>query len=172
MMHGVSCPSQVAQERRRSLMEEAPLPVVRNDDGMWVLRVDDHEQLKADEANPVYLEALPRYLTALDPAFTRARARCEFEFLLSLFRVRGVQDAGWDPYETTLRAIPALVKVQDQIQEFEVGRHLQLWVYGHILEASEPYELLANLIDVANGGRFRIARFPANLPRRLHAIWR
>jgi hypothetical protein len=121
------------------------LPVISNDDGTWTLRIADHEQSKADQANPLYLEALPRYFTAFDLAFTRARERCEFEFLLSLFRVRGVQDAGWDPYETTLRAIPARRKVHDQIEEFEAARHLQLWVYGHILEASEPYELLGRL---------------------------
>lgn len=35
-----------------------------------------------------------------------------------------------------------------------------MWLYGHIVEASEPYELLANLFDVAAGGRFSIDRFP------------
>jgi hypothetical protein len=44
--------------------------------------------------------------------------------------------------------------------EIEAARHLELWVYGHIVEASEPYELLANLVDVANGGRFKFDRFP------------
>jgi hypothetical protein len=134
------------------------MQVVRDEDGKWTLKAEDH-----DDLHPAYVEALPRYLTRFDPAFTRARDRCEFEFLLSLFRVKGVQDPGWDPYRTTLRAIPALLRVHREIKDFEVARHLQLWIYGHILEASEPYELLMNLIDVANGGRFMIERFP---PRR------
>jgi hypothetical protein len=136
------------------------MPLVRNGDGTWVLKIDDHEQPKIDEFHPAYLEALPRYAAALEPAFSLARKKCEFEFLFSLLRIRGLQAAGWDPYETTLRAIPALKKVHDQILEFEAARHLQLWIYGHILEASEPYELLANLVDVANGGRFKMERFP------------
>jgi hypothetical protein len=137
------------------------VPLTRNDDGSWVLRVDEDERPHLEKSHPAYYEALPRYLTALDPAFARARERCEFEFLLSLFRVRSVQDAGWDPYETTQRAIPALIEVHAEIKDFEAARHLQLWIYGHILEASEPYEILANLIDVARGGRFNIRRFPA-----------
>jgi hypothetical protein len=133
------------------------MPVARDEDGKWTLQIEDHEH---SDLHPSYVEALPRYLTMFDPAFTCAHDRCEFEFLLSLFRVRGVQGPGWDPYETTLRAIPALVKVHEQIKELEPARHLQLWIYGHILEASEPYELLMNLIHVANGGRFGIDRFP------------
>lgn len=144
------------------------MPLVRNEDGIWSIRFEEDEQSGVEESHPAYLEALPRYLTALDPAFTRACERCEFEFLLSMIRFRGIQDAGWDPYETTVRAIPALLKVHRQIEEqmkaegFEAARHLQLWIYGHILEASEPYEILANLIAVARGERFSIQHFPPN----------
>lgn len=136
------------------------MQLTRDKDGTWSPTVEGHEQSRVNASHPAYLEALPRYMTALDPAFTRARERCESEFIISLLRVRDTQDAGWDPYETTLRSIPALIKVFGQIDDFEVKRHLQLWIYGHILEASEPYELLANLIDVANGGIFSKDRFP------------
>lgn len=136
------------------------MPLVRSRDGVWSYKFDVDEEADIQKFNEYYLEALPRYMTALDPAFTCARETCEFEFLLSLFRVRGVTDPGWDPYETTLRAIPALCEVHDQTKNFEAARHLQLWTYGHILEASEPYEIIANLIDVAKGGRFKLERFP------------
>ncbi len=33
-------------------------------------------------------------------------------------------------------------------------------MYGHIVEASEPYEILANLIDIVAGGRFLAWRYP------------
>ena len=33
-------------------------------------------------------------------------------------------------------------------------------MYGHLVEASEPYELVANLIDVAAGGQWSAWRFP------------
>lgn len=137
--------------------------LIRSNDGIWSIRREAIEQAEQEESHPTYLEALPRYMTAFDPAFTRARETSEFEFLFSLLRIRGMQDAGWDPYETTLKAIPALVEVHKQIQDFESARHLQLWIYGHVIEASEPYEILANLIDVSTGGRFHGNRFP---PRR------
>ena len=83
----------------------------------------------------------------------------EVNFLFSIFAVRGMQDAGWDPYETTVRAIDSIRKLQQGGIEGEADWHLALWIYGHIMEASEPYEFLANLIDVATGGRFIIQRF-------------
>lgn len=106
-----------------------------------------------------YTEALPRYLKAFDAAFTRARERSEFEFIQCLLRVRGEQDPGWDPYEATLRATGSLVSVLRGTADVEAARHLQLRIYGHIVEASEPYELLANLIDVARGGEYVVDRF-------------
>jgi hypothetical protein len=114
--------------------------------------------------NEDYAAALPRYLTAFDPAFERAKARSEFEFIATLLRSRGVQAPGWDAYETTLRAIPGVVALQsalpDRPHTFETARHLQLWIWGHIVEASEPYSILANLLDVGSGGRFQAFRFP------------
>lgn len=130
----------------------------RADDGTWTLP-DVPLGVNAD-----YAEALPRYLTAFDPAFEGARAGSEFEFVATLLRVRGIQAPGWDPYETTLRAIPRLVALHsampDRPESFETSRHLQLWIWGHIVEASEPYAILANLLDVATGGRFQAFRFP------------
>lgn len=112
---------------------------------------------------PAYMEALPRYLAALGQAFDRAYERCEFEFLLSLSRIRSMQDPGWDPYETTLQGIPALKNASDAVESYEASRHLALFMYCHIYEASEPYELLSNLIDVATGGRFKTQRFPRSI---------
>lgn len=79
---------------------------------------------------------------------------------MTLFRFRGIQPIGFDPYETTLRAIPALIGVHDEIGNQDAARHLELWIYGHIIEASEAYEILMNLIEVSRGGRFRLDRFP------------
>jgi hypothetical protein len=75
---------------------------------------------------------------------------------MCLLRVRGAQDAGLDPYETTLRAIPKIRGLWE-LADTETRKHVGLWLYGHVLEASEPYELLANLIRVASGGRYQIA---------------
>lgn len=140
------------------------MPLRRDENGVWTVEFDEAEKEKSEQSHPSYFEALPRYLTALDPAFERARRTSEFNFLCSLFAVREMQDAGWDPYETTVRAIKAIREVHGQVKG-EANRHLALWLYGHIMEASEPYEFLANLIDVAVGGRFLVERFPLHSNR-------
>jgi len=134
------------------------VPLSRDEKGVWTLELTEGEKSR-EGLSPPYVDALPRYLTALDPAFDRARETSEFNFLFSMFAVRGMQDAGWDPYETTVRAINAIREIHGQIKG-EANRHLALWLYGHIMEASEPYEFIGNLIDVAVGGRFNVERFP------------
>lgn len=135
--------------------------VTRDDEGVWTLRRDVGE-----EANRAYDDAVPRYLTAFDRAFTKAAETCESEFVKALLRVGGVQDAGWEPYETTLDAVPSMMRLLDQIpddtgwSDFYTARHLQLWVYGHVIEASEPYAILADMLHIAAGGWFMAYRFP------------
>lgn len=129
----------------------------RDDNGRWTI--------SGNSEPPSYREALSRHLNALDPIFSRARAACEFEFILSLLRVRGMSDGGWDPYQTTIRAIPKIEAACRQADS-ETQKHIALWVYGHILEADEPYELLANLVRVAGGGRFHGTCFPSKDGRR------
>ncbi len=136
------------------------MPLNRDENGIWTMEIDNTDQVADDHSHPSYFEALPRYLTALDPAFVRASEVSEFNFLSSIFAIRGMQDAGWDPYETTLRAIAAIKAIHDGKIEGEASRHLGLWLYGHIMEASEPYEFLANLIGVAAGGQFLVEWFP------------
>lgn len=134
----------------------------RSDDGIWALEAEPEDSCR--QTNSYYMEALPRYLTCLDTVFTRARATSEFYFLLSIFAIRGVQDAGWDPHETTRRVIDSVRQIANDI-EGEAEWHLSLWLYGHIMEASEPYEFLSNLIDVAGGGYFKLHRFPPGRPK-------
>jgi hypothetical protein len=131
------------------------------DDGVWTLHRAEGDRGQRNEA---YDEALPRYVTAFDRELSKAEEACESEFVKALIRVGGVQDAGWDPYESTLRAIPAMIALHEQLpndsRHFETARHLQFWTYGHIIEASEPYAILADMLDIANGGFFKPYRFP------------
>lgn len=134
----------------------------REDDGTWAVAFSEHEIRDSDD---VFRETLPRYLTALDPAFARARERCECEFVKALLRITSMQDEGWFPYDTTLRAIPAMVRLHALIpsgdEYYETSRHLALWTYGHVIEASEPYSILADMLDIAAGGWFKGGpRFP------------
>ena len=81
------------------------MPLIRNDDGYWEFRIEDADRATLDRFHPSYVEAMPRYFTALDKAFIKAKEKSEFEFLLTLFRVREINNTGiGDAYETTLRA--------------------------------------------------------------------
>lgn len=142
------------------MSDSAPLSnLVRNEDGTWNVSVPE-EILQS--WNSTYRDALPRFLNSFGPAFEQAKQCCEFEFVFSLLRVRGLQDAGWDPYTTTLSAVPTLIQLASHAESYEAFRHIQLWIYGHVVEAAEPYEMLANLIGVAGGGRFMSQRFHPN----------
>lgn len=134
----------------------------RGDDGTWTVSLDESDE---QDRNEVFDEAVPRYLTAFDPAYTKASEVCESEFVKALVRVSSLQDAGWDPYETTLRAVPLMEQLHAHIPEadehYETSRHLALWTYGHIIEASEPYAILGDMLDIAGGGWFMApSRFP------------
>jgi hypothetical protein len=135
------------------------VPLKRNELGIWTIELEEEDKSVLERSHPSYFEALPRYLTALEPAFERARKTSEFNFIFAIVAVREMQDAGWDPYETTVRGIEAIRALSNNV-EGEPSRHLALWLYGHIMEASEPYEFLANLIDIGVGGRFGAERFP------------
>lgn len=138
------------------------MPLMRDeDDGTWSFQPSEEDAEKVAESHPSYFDALPRYLTAFDVAFTRAKRANEWEFILSLLAIRGMQDAGWDPYETTLEALESMRKLHDLGRDDPTGqRHLELWTYGHIVEASAPYDLLANMVAVAAGQRYRTNHFP------------
>ena len=60
-----------------------------------------------------------------------------------------METAGWDPYETTIQGISAASRLHNETED-RLARHLHLWIYGHIVEASVPYELLGNLASHAS----------------------
>jgi hypothetical protein len=123
----------------------------RDEHGTWSLELGPGDENR----NPDHDEAAVRYLNGFDPVFAKARETSEFEFIFTLLRVSGLQGAGWDAYDSTLCAIKAARELHELIpagdEHFEKARHLQLWTYGHIVEASEPYAMLANLLDIIRG---------------------
>ena len=135
------------------------MPPVRGQNGTWTLVIaSEADKSTQESSDPSYLEALPRYLTLFDPAFTKAKERSEFAFIQTLLAVRGLQDPGWKPYETSLSAINEICAVHAKAESYTAKRHLELWLFGHAIEASEPYEMLANLIDISQGGTFHKLR--------------
>jgi hypothetical protein len=128
----------------------------RNEHGVWSVDASPDEQDKKGD----YVDRLANYLTAFDEVFRAAEAQDSFQFIVSLLAVRGLQTGGWDAFENTVQAIDATVRLHNETSDAAAAAHLRLWIYGHIVEASEPYELVANLLDVADGGTFNVARFP------------
>jgi hypothetical protein len=124
--------------------------------GFWKVEASEEEQgLKPD-----YIEALPLYLNGLDSIFAKAQAQDEAQLILSLLGVRGMQAEGWDPYDTTVDAIAAATRLHNETEDRLAARHLSLWIYGHIVEAAAPYDLLANLAKVAQGEQARMTWLP------------
>lgn len=107
-----------------------------------------------------YKELFINYLNAFGPIFDRAKKTCEFEFILTLLRVRGCSGPGWDPFESSQQIFKASSYLENKIKDFYVSRHFNLLLYAHIVEASEPYEILANLINICEGKRFNADNFP------------
>jgi hypothetical protein len=130
------------------------MQMTRTNKGAWE-RLDD----RVEGENHFYNDALVRYFNYLDPVFAHAREKNHFEFLMTLFRPRGLEDAGWDPFQSTREAMVSVIESHRNIKG-SAQRHLELWLYGHILEASEPYEILANLFAVLDGDTFNTNRFP------------
>jgi len=110
--------------------------------------------------NPILKDCLIKYLNLLSVIFENAKKTSEFEFIFTLLRVRGMEGPGWDPYETTEEVFELVSKVIDKAKNYKTQRHLALWLYGHIVEASEFYEILASLLKICNGGRFTTNNFP------------
>lgn len=146
--------------------------IAKTQDGSWILQWDsDAERAQREERQPAFIEASPRYVGIFEAAFEKAKERSEFAFVSTLIAFRSMQDAGWDPYESSVAAISEMLNVCNTLESYAAGRHLQLWIYGHIIEASEPYELLANLLAIAQGETYNTNRFPPHTSGRPQSPW-
>jgi hypothetical protein len=150
--------------KKRDRMEQLKIQhrhgLQRDENGQWAFTEESLPYRPKEGFHQIFNENAIRFLNNFDILFRAAKSACEFEFVCTLIGVKGMQDVNWDPFETTRRAIPAMIKLHDKIDDFETQRHLGLWTYGHIVEASEPYEHLANLIAVSQGERCSTRRFP------------
>jgi hypothetical protein len=81
------------------------MPLKKGEDDGWFFQFSDAEKDTQQTSHPSYFEACARYANAFDAAFSKAKQRSEFAFVSTLIRVPGIQDAGWDPYESSLQAI-------------------------------------------------------------------
>lgn len=131
------------------------MDLIRGGSAWTLVNVSDEERSR----KPDYIDALSRYLNIFDPLFERAQEADEFEFICSLLAIRGLESAGWDAYQSTLEAVETIVQLHHKVERFVASRHLKLWIYGHVVEASQPYALVANLLGVLTGERYSTDRF-------------
>ena len=126
--------------------------------------------IKNKKIAPFLREKIYKYLESIDPLFEKAKSVSEFEFILSILGTKGVQDAGWNPWEETLGIFHFLSKLTNKFRYFEEIIYLMLWMYGLAIEANFPYELIANLINISKGKRYNINPFN-NLIRKKRIIY-
>ena len=103
-------------------------------------------------------EVLERYWGLWDELFAKAQEADEFQFILNLLRIRGASDPGWDAWQNTIDAIRSVAKL---VKKTDGTRRLNLllWTYGHIVEASDHYEIVMNMANVAGGEQYRAWNF-------------
>jgi hypothetical protein len=90
----------------------------------------------------------------IEDLFVRAKAADEFEYACCLLRVRGMEDAGWDPLmETQALYSDILGLVQAPIQPHTRAR-LLLLLYCHLTEVDAIYVMLEGLISIIEGDRY------------------
>jgi hypothetical protein len=94
----------------------------------------------------------------LHSLFDAARSADQCEFACTLLRIRGLEDAGWDPFVETQRLISAPLQGHAQIR-------LGLLLYSHLTEVGAVYDMLANLVNVIAGERYSIDPFIPYYPR-------
>ena len=100
-------------------------------------------------------------LDVLTDLFERAKSEDEFEFICTLLRLRGMEDAGWDTLEES-RLLMTQVISQTEAPIDELFRvRLFLFLYCHATEMYDLYHLVGNLLRVILGDRYSLNPFAA-----------
>lgn len=113
-----------------------------------------------------YQVAVEEYLTLWEDLFQRARDVDEFQFILALLRFKGDAGPGWDTFDNTINAFEESMKAARKFRGRRGLSNTILWLYGHIVEASDHYEIIANMVNIAGGEPYRAYNFPKIKNRR------
>lgn len=130
------------------------MSIIRTNTGQWSLG----KPIRG--AHPSYTDTLLKCLNSIDQLYSLAKEKCEFEFIQVLLHIRGLQDEGWDPFETLREVVDTFNLLKKKLKQNSQIAHFVLFTYGLIFEASEPYERFANLLNILEDGRFNIDNFP------------
>ncbi|PTQ77667.1 hypothetical protein C8R26_10611 [Nitrosomonas oligotropha] len=99
----------------------------------------------------------------IGPLFERAKAADEFEFCSTLLRLRGMEDAGWDPLHESLELSHQLMSLQNAPLDKGLKLRLALFLYCHLTEMSDVYNIPANMFQVISGHRYSMSPFSVGL---------
>jgi hypothetical protein len=128
--------------------------LLRDEDGTW-----RWASPPPDTTNAEYAKVMPIYFTAYDQLFIAAKMRSEFEFIYAI--VEFDKNSNQDPFETTRRTFREVIKLHDQAEGY-AANVLALWLYGHMVEASYPYQVIGDLASIAAGQQHQLQVFPRN----------
>ena len=96
------------------------------------------------------------YIEIFEPLFDAAIGASEFNFVMSLLAFRGMSDAGWEPYENTVAVARQVHDEQDNFSPL-LRLNMNLWTYVNLIECSEHFELIANMVRTVKGEDYIIA---------------
>lgn len=99
----------------------------------------------AIEVTDNYKKFEREYIDIFQSIFEAAREVCEFNFIMSLLAIRGISDTGWEPYENTVDVAQEVHKQQGKF-EYSLRVNMNLWLYVNLIECSEHFELIANML--------------------------
>lgn len=103
-----------------------------------------------------YAKFIKQYQNIFQPLFEKAFDVSEFNLIMSLLAFRGMSDDGWNPYENTRDIFEKIYENQKKFSgSMQINMHL--WLYLHLIECSEHYELVANLLNTVKGKDYVIA---------------
>ena len=91
--------------------------------------------------------------------FQKAKETDEFEYCSTLLRIRGMEDAGWDPMRESWDLAQQLMALQNAPLEQSLRLRLALFLYCHLTEMSDVYDIPANMLRVISGERYSISPF-------------
>lgn len=100
------------------------------------------------------------HIGKIDRLFRVAKRSDEFEYVCALLRVRGSEDAGWDPLQETTYLYEDLTGLMTAPLNHETRVRLALLLYCHITEAEAVYHILYNMLSITQGCRYN--SFPFN----------
>ncbi len=110
------------------------------------------------------------YLVVLEHLFEKAKTKDKFEFVFTLMRFQGVQDAGWDALKEADYLYQDVVGLLQSPIKQETKVRLALLLYAHITEIDAIHLVVHNMLRVVAGERYSASPFQSLVRRRKNSV--